>query len=305
MADPYATVTIPVMGPFSLGASTRFLQGFAPAAHDGDTAGHLHLAFPVEGRWEPVGVCVTQPEPDGEVGAELYGPAEPDPETVAAQLARVLSLDVDGSAFETVGERDPVIADLQARTSGLRPVCFFSPYESACWAIISHRLRITQAATIKRQIAERYGTSIDVHGRQEPAFPGPRSLVEITDRLDDLGQVKKERLAHLAGATLNGHLNANRLRDMHADDALEHLQELPGIGPFSAELVLLRGAGHPDHVPTHERRLLEALGHLYRIDNPTVDHLHDLADVWRPYRTWCAVLIRSWYEERQQRVGSP
>lgn len=301
MASPSATVTIPVTGPFSLDASTRFLEGFPPAAHDGDTAGHLHVAFPVEGRWNPVGVCVMQPKPDGEVSAELYSFAEPDPETVAAQLARILSLDVDGSDFETVGERDPVIADLQARTPGLRPVCFFSPYEAACWAIISHRIRITHAATIKRKIAERFGTSVDIHGRQEHAFPGPRKLGQITDQLNDLWQVKKERLAHLSDATLKGHLNAQTLRSMHAQDALEHLQELPGIGPFSAELTLVRGTGRSDHAPTHERRLLEALGHLYGIDNPTVDHLHDVAEAWRPFRTWCAVLIRSWYEQRRDR----
>lgn len=219
MASPYATVTVPVTGPFSLEESTRFLEGFAPAAHDADAAGHLHCAFPVEGRWEPVGVCVTQSEAAGEVVAELYGTAEPDLEAVAAQLARILSLDVAGSAFETVGERDPVIADLQARMPGLRPVCFFSPYEAACWAIISHRLRMTQAATIKQQIAERYGTDIDIHGGRASAFPGPRRLTEVLDQVGDLWPVKRERLAHLTDATLEGHVDARRLRDMHADDA--------------------------------------------------------------------------------------
>lgn len=57
-------------------------------------------------------------------------------------------------------------------------------------------------------------------------------------------------------------------------------------------------------MPANERRLLEALGHLYDIDDPTVDHLHDLGEAWRPYRTWCAVLIRSWHEIPQQRAGT-
>lgn len=298
--DCHARVTIPIRGPFSLGASRRFLEGFTPAAHPGDTADHLHLAFPVENHCEAVGVCVSQPEADRDVVADLYGRVEVTPATVAAQLARILSLDVDGSAFEEVGDRDAVIADLQARTPGLRPVCFFSPYEAACWAIISHRTRIPQAATIKQQIADRYGTSVDIHGRPEPAFPGPHTLAEVTDQLDDLWRVKRGRLAQLADAALNGHLDAERLRAMNVGDALDHLQALPGIGPFSAELILLRGAGHPDHVPTHERRLLEAIGQLYGIDEPTVDDLRGLAEAWRPYRTWCAVLLRSWYEERQR-----
>lgn len=299
MADRYATVTIPARGAFSLAASTRFVEGFAPAAHDADDDGHLHLAFPLEGDWTPVGVCVRQPEPDGDVVADLYSPQEPDPDAVATQLARILSLHIDGSGFAAVGERDPVIADLQSRSPGLRPVCFLSPYEAACWAVISHRVRITEAAAIKQTIADRHGTTVDIHGRRESAFPGPGELLEITDELDDLWPVKRERLGQLARAALDGGLDAERLLAMPADGALDDLQRHPGIGPFSAELILLRGAGHPDHVPTQERRLLQAVGQLYGIDDPAVDDLHDLAGTWRPYRTWCAVLIRSWYEERQ------
>lgn len=299
MAERYATLTIPVRGPFCLTASTRFLEGFAPAAHNSSEDGHLHLAFPVEGEWAPVGICVRQPDPGGEVVADVYGPHQPDPETVATQLARILSLDIDGSGFLDVGERDPVIADLQAQTPGSRPVCFYSPYEAACWAIISHRIRITAAATIKRTIARRYGTTADIHGLVKPSFPAPGELLEIVDDFDGLWPVKQQRLGNVAEAALDGYLDARRLRDMTTDRALEHLQQLPGIGPFSAELILLRGAGHPDHVPSQERRLVEAVGHLYGIDDPSVEDLHELSEDWRPYRTWCAVLVRFWYEQQR------
>ncbi|MGI8941005.1 MAG: hypothetical protein ACR2H7_03790 [Actinomycetota bacterium] len=50
------TFRITPKGQFSLEASTRFLEGFAPAAFDGAQApGHLHLAFSVEGSWEDTG----------------------------------------------------------------------------------------------------------------------------------------------------------------------------------------------------------------------------------------------------------
>lgn len=301
MAEPYATVTIPAVGSFSLSASTRFLEAFAPAAHDAAADGHLHLAFPVEGDWQPVGACIRQPEPDGDVVADLYSRREqPTATRVAAQLARILSLDVDGSGFADVGDRDRVIADLQAQSPGLRPVCFFSPYEAACWAILSHRVRITQAAAMKQRIADRYGTAISIHGPPTPAFPGPPTLAKIATELD-VWDTKRQRLVHLADAALDGQLDAERLRTIPTDEALRCLQRLPGIGPFSSELILLRGAGHPDHMPTEERRLLSAVGELYGIDRPTVDDLRELAENWRPYRTWCAVLIRAWYERQAGR----
>ena len=45
-------------GLFSLAASIRFLEGFAPAAHDSESAANLEMAFCVDGYWDPVTVRV-------------------------------------------------------------------------------------------------------------------------------------------------------------------------------------------------------------------------------------------------------
>jgi len=66
-------------------------------------------------------------------------------------VARVFSLDVDGSGFGRVAAADPVVAGLAAQFPGLRPVCFGSPYEAAAWTIIGHRIRMVQAAAIKER----------------------------------------------------------------------------------------------------------------------------------------------------------
>jgi DNA-3-methyladenine glycosylase II len=42
-------------------------------------------------------------------------------------VSRRDALDGDGSAFPVVGQRDPVVADLQQHCPGLRPVGFWSP----------------------------------------------------------------------------------------------------------------------------------------------------------------------------------
>jgi hypothetical protein len=57
---PSLQLELPVVGPFSLQASTRFLEGFAPAgSHAGGGEG-LALAFPVEGDWRTAGAVVRQ-----------------------------------------------------------------------------------------------------------------------------------------------------------------------------------------------------------------------------------------------------
>ena len=64
------------------------------------------------------------------VKGEILSPARPSRELATAirdQVARILSLDVDGSGFAAVGTADPVVAGLQRRYPGLRPVSFWSP----------------------------------------------------------------------------------------------------------------------------------------------------------------------------------
>jgi DNA-3-methyladenine glycosylase II len=288
------TFSVEPRGPFSLAASVRFLEGFAPASYRGGAAGHLDAAFALDGDWRTVGVHLEQGR-DGEVRAEVAGQAGV--EAVRTQVARILSLDVDGSGFPAVGERDPEVGRLQRRYPGLRPVTFWSPYEAASWVLISHRIRITQAARIKQEMAARLGETVSLNGRQLHAFPAPERLAHL-EGFPGLAGRKPDWLRALGRAALEGRLGAARLRSMPVDQALADLRELPGFGPFSAELVLLRGAGHPDGLPTHESRLLRAVQRTYGLNGPpSVEELGRLASAWRPYRTWVCLLLRTELED--------
>jgi DNA-3-methyladenine glycosylase II len=289
-----SSLRIAPKGPFSLEATTRFLEGFTPAGYEGRTPGHLHIAFPVEGTWETVGACVRQT--DASVMVDVFG--EGDRAAVRAQIARIFSLDVDGSGFAAVGRRDPVVARLQRSLPGLRPVLFWSPYEAAAWTIIGHRIRMAQAAAIKQRMAQQRGGSIEVHGERLHAFPAPQKLISMrTVRGLFVGKI--EQLHAVGRAALEGELDAPRLRSVPREDALEQLRRLPGIGPFSSELILVRGAGDPDHFPLHERRLQGAMADAYGLDaDPPVERLIEIAEAWRPYRSWVSLLLRAGLEAR-------
>jgi DNA-3-methyladenine glycosylase II len=286
------TFALEPRGRFSLPASIRFLEGFTPAAYQTREAGHLHFAFPIEKSWETAGVCVQQ---SGRiVEGKFFG--EADVAEVIPQVERILSLDIDASQFDEVGKRDPVVGRLQEAHKGLRPVLFWSPYEAAAWAIIGQRVRMSHAARVKQKIAAQLGETIDVHGEQTQSFPSPRRLLELSD-FPGLSGSKVERLRSLAQRVLEGQLDAPTLRSLPTDDAMQVLQQLPGIGPFSAELILVRGAGEPDYFPNHEKRLHRAMAESYGLEGqPSTQVLADIADAWRPFRSWTALLFRAGIE---------
>ncbi|PWK82284.1 hypothetical protein C8D88_114153 [Lentzea atacamensis] len=142
-------VEVAVQGPWSLATSRASWEGFTPSAPPARKGEALQSAFLVEGEWRRASVSVTQRGATAVL--ELAG--EGDPDLAAAQVCRLLALDVDGRAWPGVGARDPVIAAAQASLPGLRPCGFYSPYEATAGSVLSQRVRVSQAAALKASLA--------------------------------------------------------------------------------------------------------------------------------------------------------
>ncbi len=278
-------VTVQVLGPWSLTTSRTFWEGFAPATLTTQAeADELRTVFCVEGDWRRAEVKVTQER--GSARVVVVGDGDLDIAT--EQVIRFLSLDVDARAWPDVAQRDPVMAHAQAQLPGLRPCGFHSPYEAAAWAVLSQRIRITQAARLRADLIARHGDS--------GAFPAPRALRNLDL---DLPARKTGYLHAVAEAALDGRLDGATLRSLHPDDAIQKLQQTKGLGPFAAELVVARGANAPDALPRHEHRLEAEIVERYGPDRTLVD----VAEAWRPFRTWAAVHLRTLREERTHEIS--
>jgi DNA-3-methyladenine glycosylase II len=291
------------LGGYSLAASTRFLEGFVPAGYvPPAVAGHLHLAFPLDGHDGVAAACARQTtDPDGDVLMEASVEGDGPAWAAIDQMKRILSLDADGRGYDEVGRRDPTVGRLQARYPGLRPVLFHSPYEAAAWAVIGARISIRQAARIKSAMAEALGSAITIHGETLHAFPSPGGLATLGDFPGLFGR-KPEYLRGVAAAALDGRLDVAALRAQSENEVLRRLMEIPGIGPFSAELVLLRAVGVTDRAPVTESRLPRAIALAYGRPEPARDELDALTDAWRPFRTWVTLLVRTHLEEETHEI---
>lgn len=284
-ASRRSTVEVEVRGPWSLATSRRFWEGFAPSAlsdQGGDDS--LSTVFLVDADWSRATAHVRQ---HGDA-AEITVAGDGDLDAAAAQVARFLSLDVDATDWPAVGQRDRVIAEAQAQLPGLRPCGFHSPYEAAAWAVLSQRVRITQAARLRDRLVAQHGDG--------GAFPAPARLRAL--ELDLPGR-KNEYLHAVADAALEGALDGSALRASAPDDAVAQVQQVKGLGPFAAELVVIRGANAPDALPTHERRLDAEVTELYG-DGAT---LAEVSSSWRPFRTWAAVHLRTLREQRTGEIS--
>ncbi len=290
-----ASFSIEPRGPFTLGSAARFIAGWPPTStreRDPDGA-VVRLGFLVDD-WSGHAGAVLRQADDGIVRGEIVASGAADPSRIRAQVTRILSLDHDASAYAAVGERDPVVGELQRASGWLRPVLFHSPYEAACWAVISARLSQPVAAKVRERLAAEHGGSLSVEGRQFFTFPAPKRLL-AAPTVQGLSQEKLRRLHAIAQAALEGRLDPDKLLARDPDEAIDELRELPGIGPFYSRLILLRAVGPTDVIPLGEPRLRREAAALYRVPQVITDDdaFVALAEQWRPFRTWVGVLLRA------------
>jgi DNA-3-methyladenine glycosylase II len=249
----------------------------------------MRLAFCLDDYSGHVGVEVRQG--DGGVHCRYEGSTPPEP--VRSQVARVLSLDHDATTYTMVGDRDPVIARLQAAAPGLRPPLFYSPYEAAAWVVLSARRPAQQMAKVRQRLSEAHGASFVLAGEPLAALPSPQQMLAVSE-FPEIPAVKMERLHGVAQAALEGRLDPAQIRSGDPDEAMAKLREIKGIGPFYSGLILIRASGVTDVLPPDEPRARELARQLYSLDSaPTIDEFATIAEPWKPWRTWSVVLMRA------------
>jgi DNA-3-methyladenine glycosylase II len=280
-----------IKGPYDLAVQSEFFGAWTGTVGDG-----VVLAFPVEGWTHSAAVVLRQR--DDQIHGEVYGDS-----TGKAwdQALAVLSLDVDGTGYPAVGDDDPVLGKLQREHAFLRPVLFHSPYEAACSFIIGHRMRLTQTRAIRARIARDHGEAFEVAGTTVYAFPAPQRLRELTT-IPGLTEEKIARLHGVADAALAGFLNRDRLRALPPAEAMAEMRTLRGVGEFFATGIVMRGAGTVD-APTGDDLTRAGIRRFWGLgDDPSPAEVDRIVDGWRPYRTWCSVLVHAC--ERRARGNS-
>lgn len=272
-------------GPFSLGFARDRFGGWPPLGEGPDAP--LVAAFPVEG-WRTSAAVVVGMD-GGHVRGEVFG-AGTDAEHAWRQVLAALSLDFDGSGFSAVGARDAVVGEIQKRYGWGRPICNFSPYEGGVQRVLGQRSSIQQARRLREALAEAAGEAIEVGGRSFRAFPAPQRLLELKT-FRGVSVEKLARLHALARAALDGLLERERLRSLPVERALEQLAAIRGVGEWTAQGILMRGAGLVDEV-TDDEATRQAVRFAYGLKQlPTQPEVIVRAEAWRPYRMWVEVLL--------------
>lgn len=241
-------------GPFHLEATVRVLQR-RPASRVDLWEGtcYLRVLRATEG---PALVEVrdfgTVDEPDLRFGIRAGTSASGAVSAFRRTLHRVLGLGVDPGPLARVADSDPRLRPAAEALRGMRPPRFVDLFEAFARVVPFQQLSLDAGVATVGRLVERFGEPLEHDGRRLHAFPTASALARANTRAlraCGLSSAKAQTLRHVARAIESGDLVEDQVHAMATRDALAALVQLPGIGPWSASVVLLRGLGRLDVFP--------------------------------------------------------
>ncbi len=152
------------------------------------------------------------------------------------------------------------------------------------------------ASIVGQQLSSRAAAAI--HGRLLALAGAPPLTAEALLRLDaerlrgaGLSRAKVRYLRAAAEAQRDRRLDWARIAALDDEAAIRELVQLPGVGRWTAEMLLIFAFGRLDVYAFGDLGLRRTVERLYRGGRPLTDlGLRRITNRWRPYRS-----VASWY----------
>ncbi|QDP98677.1 helix-turn-helix domain-containing protein [Microlunatus elymi] len=326
---PMITLRLPVRQPFAAGPlfdflALRAIRGIELAQEDGRVRRFSRSCELPHGAGL---VSLIMDERTGTLTAALRLDDLRDLAAAVSKIRRLLDLDADPVAIDSTLGGDPQLAAAVAALPGVRVPGVTSGDELAVRALIGQQISVAGAATTAASIVRQYGAVLPEQetagdaSREDPdrrptrsefdhrpassdhdhrtgrrldatqpthLFPTAAALAAADPATLPMPRSRGRALVGMAAALAEGRIDLSAGADRA--EARTRLLELPGIGPWTAGYIAMRGLGDPDVLLTEdlvirrelERRDLDPGGH----------------PEWAPWRSYAT--MRLWQTSHQE-----
>ena len=228
------------------------------------------------------GLVSLTPQPD-HVQCQLVLDDFRDLSTAIARCRRLLDLDADPEAVVDALGSDAELSALVAKAPGQRIPRTVDEPELALRVVLGQQVSLKAARTHAGRIVAAYGRPVtDSGGGLTHVFPVVEQLAEIDPAHLAFPKSRQRCLTALIKALSDGEVVLDPGCDWNR--ARQQLLSLPGIGPWTAEVIAMRGLGDPDAFPVSDLGLRSAAKQLGLPADP--DPLTERSMRWRPWRSY-------------------
>lgn len=181
--------------------------------------------------------------------------------------------------------RDPLLADIVARSPGMRVPGAFDGFELAVRAILGQQITVKAATTLAGRYVNAFGEMIETpHDALTHLAPTAQRVAGLcVDDVASLGiiQSRARGIISLANEVASGRLALDAGAD--PTSTMKQLIALPGIGKWTAHYIAMRALRWPDAFPKEDIALRKKLGGV------TPARAEELSQPWRPWRSYATL----------------
>ncbi len=201
----------------------------------------------------------------------------------------MLGVDRDLSPVMDIVREDHVLGPLAQRLIGMKPPRFASLWEAFCQIVPFQQVSLSAAISALNRMSQALGPQCVYAGERYVGIPQPQTMLDADIailRQCGLSAAKIQTLRGLAERALAGELDGHAFKDVSDDEVIAQLTKIPGIGPWSAHVALLRGLGRLSVFPSGDAGAIRSLREVYaqseRPDDVARETLSRLG-AWRGY----------------------
>ena len=205
-------------------------------------------------------------------------------------ITKWLHLDGDMRPFYDFASKDALLGPLVRDFHGLRLVGIPDLFEAITWTITGQQINLTFAYTLKQRLVQAFGYVLEEGGHTYHLYPHPAVIAAVqpeTLTAMQFSRSKAEALIRVAKLMASGELSETKIAAQSFEEARSTLTAIKGIGPWSANYVLMKFAQHPQALPLEDAGLHNALkARLHLAAKPTLTEVKTITQHWQQHAAY-------------------
>ncbi|MEV5238609.1 AlkA N-terminal domain-containing protein [Streptomyces cinnamoneus] len=235
------------------------------------------------------GTVALSPRPD-HIACRLALTDQRDLAGAISRCRRLLDLDADPEAVDAQLRTDPHLAPLVDANPGRRVPRTVDAEELAVRAVLGQQVSTAAARTLAARLVAAHGEPVAVpDGGLSHLFPSAQALAALDPAALAMPAGRRATLVRTVEALASSELALGVGSDWGV--ARDRLAALPGIGPWTAELIAMRGLGDPDAFLPTDLGVRRAAARTGLPATPAALSRH--AAAWRPWRAYAVQYLWS------------
>ena len=190
-----------------------------------------------------------------------------DKELASQKVNQLFNLELDLLPFYELAEKDETLKRITQKLRGLRSPTTQTVYEALVDSIIEQQISLKVATAIERRLIKKFGEGVTLDGELYYAYPTAQALAQASTeelRASGLSGRKVEYIKEISALVAKEKLDLEKFRNYeNTKDILEELDEVRGIGAWTAELTVIRSLQKWDAIPADDVGLRRIISKYY------------------------------------------